>query len=125
MVRWGITDVRFAGGLWEVGARSGVSLAVFRADGLTAGILFEFYESGARTAPKTDGTMISDVKVGGVPGRRLDTLNDESFQTVVTWPGPSGEIRAVLVGTDIREAGNRDVHEDRVAAAMAAFEAGG
>ena len=66
LLRWGIGEVQFAGGLWEVGTRSGVSLAVFRADGLTAAILFEFYETGARTAPKTDRTETSDVTVAGV-----------------------------------------------------------
>jgi hypothetical protein len=125
MLGRGIQEVRFAGGLWEMGARSGVSLAIFRATGLSVAILFEFYETGARTAPKTDATEAGDVTVGGVAGRRLDTLNDESYQTVVTWPGSSGDVRAVLVGSDIREAQTRAVHEARVAAALAAFEAGG
>jgi hypothetical protein len=120
----GIAEVRFAGGLWEVGSRSGVTLAVFRADGLTAAILFEFYETGARTAPKTDRTETRDVTVAGVPGRRLDTLNDDSYQTVITWPGLAGEIRAVLVGSDVREVGSRAAHEARVSAALAAFEPG-
>jgi hypothetical protein len=121
----GIREVRFAGGLWEVGARSGVTLAVFRAEGLTPGILFEFYETGARTASKTDAIETHDVSVNGVPGRRLDTLNDQSYQTVVTWPGKAGEIRAVLVGSDVREVQTRPAHDARVSAALAAFEAGG
>jgi len=124
MLGRGIDEVQFAGGLWELGSRSGVSLAVFRAAGLTSGILFEFYQTGARTAPKTDRTESSDVSVAGVPGRRLDTLNDDSYQTVVTWPGPAGEIRAVLVGSDVREVESREAHEARVAAGIAAFETG-
>jgi hypothetical protein len=120
----GIREVRFAGGLWEVGSRSGVTLAAFRAEGLTSEILFEFYESGARTAPKTDAIETRDVTVKGVPGRRLDTLNDQSYQTVVTWPGKAGEIRAVLVGSDVREVQTRTAHEARVAAALGAFEPG-
>ena len=87
MVGRGITEVRFAGGLWELGSRSGVSLAVFRADGLTSAILFDFYEAGARTAPKTEQTESRDTAVAGIPARRLDTLNDDSYQTVITWPG--------------------------------------
>jgi hypothetical protein len=120
----GITEVRFAGGLWELGARSGVSLAVFRADGLTIDLLFEFYEAGARSAPKTEGTATSVVTVAGSTGRRLDTLNDESYQTVVVWPGESGEMRVVLVGSDVREVQTRPAHEARVQAALQAFAGG-
>jgi hypothetical protein len=123
MLDRGIQEVHFAGGLWEMGARSGVSLVVFRADGLTSTTLFEFYETGARLAPKTDGIETAALAVAGAAGHRLDTLNDESYQTVITWPGPSGEIRVVLVGTDIREVQNRAAHEARVAAALAAFGA--
>ena len=97
-------------------------MAVFRGEGLTAPILFEFYETGARAAPKTDAIETRDVLVAGVSARRLDALNDESFQTVVTWPGRSGEIRAVLVGSDIRAVETRAAHEARVAAALVAFE---
>jgi hypothetical protein len=125
MVGRGIRELRFAGGLWELGSRSGVSLAVFRADGLTSAILFEFYETGARTAPKTEQTETKDVTVAGIPARRLDTLNDDSYQTVITWPGRSGEIRAVLVGSDVHEVAGRTVHESRVSSALAAFEPGG
>ena len=123
MVARGIREVRFAGGLWEVGQRSGVSLAVFRGEGLSAPILFEFYETGARTAPKTDAIETTDVSVGGISGRRVDTLNDESYQTVVVWGGGDGAVRVALVGSDVRETQARAVHESRVTAALAAFPA--
>lgn len=123
MVARGIREVRFAGGLWEVGQRSGVSLAVFRGEGLSTSILFEFYESGARTAPKTDAIETMDVSVGSATGRRLDTLNDESYQTVVAWTGADGVVRVILVGSDIRETRTRALHEERVAAALAASTA--
>jgi hypothetical protein len=121
MLARGIRELRFAGGLWEVGQRSGVSLAVFQADGLTAPIMFEFYETGARTAPKTDAIETADVSVGGIAGRRLDTLNDESYQTVVVWAGTDGLVRVVLVGSDVRETQTRAVHDARIEAALAAF----
>jgi hypothetical protein len=123
MAARGIREVRFGGGLWEVGQRSGVSLAVFRGDGLTTPILFEFYETGARTAPKTDATEVTDVVVGGVPGRRVDTLNDESYQSVIVWTGADGAVRVILVGSDVRETQARAVHEERITTALAAFTA--
>jgi len=120
----GVTEVRFAGGLWEVGQRSGVSLAVFEAAGLTPAILFEFYETGARTSSRTDATETSEVDISGVAGRRLDTLNAESYQTVITWGGQDGRVRVVLVGSDVRETQTRSAHEARVRAALAAFAKG-
>jgi hypothetical protein len=119
MINRGITEVRFAGGLWEVGERSGVSLAVFAGDGLTPAILSEFYEAGARTARRTDAVETSELVVDGVTARRLDTLNDESFQSVVVWPAQDGLVRVALVGSDIRETVQRAIHEDRVKAALA------
>lgn len=123
MAARGIREIRFAGGLWEVGQRSGVSLAAFRGDGLTMPILFEFYETGARTAPKTDATQTADLSVAGAPGRRVDTLNDESYQTVIVWTGVDGAVRVILVGSDVRETQARVVHEARITAALAAFAA--
>jgi hypothetical protein len=125
MLGRGIQEVRFAGGLWELGSRSGVSLAVFRAENLTVAVLFEFYETGARASSRTDAIETADVLVAGVAGRRLDTLNDESYQTIVTWAGPGGEVRVVLVGSDVREVQTRLAHEARVDAALAAFGPGG
>ena len=123
MLPRGVPTVRFAGGLWEVGERSGVTLALFTAPTLTSTILSEFYETGARTASKTDAIQASDVTVGGLAGRRLDVLNDESYQTIITWPAGSGSVRVVLVGSDVRETVARQVHEDRVTAALAAWAA--
>jgi len=120
MAARGVLEVRFAGGLWEVGERSGVSLVVFHADGLTPAMLFEFYESGARTARRTDATQTSQQLVDGVTGLRLDTLNDESYQTVIVWPAGDGLLRVALVGSDIRETAQRSEHERRVQAALQA-----
>lgn len=120
MLPRGVSSVRFAGGLWEMGERSGVTLALFAAPTITATILFEFYETGARTASKTDAIQTSDITVAGAAGRRLDVLNDESYQTIITWPAGDGTVRVVLVGSDVRETVTRQVHEGRVAAALAA-----
>jgi hypothetical protein len=125
----GVTEVRFAGGLWEEGKQSGVTLAVFEA-GTPAGLtlqrdwLFEFYETGARTARSTDKIETSDLTVAGAAGRRLDTLNDESYQTIVVWQSAAPSILdVILIGSDVREVVTRAAHEARVKAALAAFAA--
>jgi hypothetical protein len=119
----GIDELRFAGGLWETGARSGVTIAAFQAPGLTMERLAEFYETGARGARKTENISVGDYAVGSVEGRRLDTLNDESFQTILVLAAESsGLVPAVLVASDIREIGTREAHDavvERAAAAAA------
>lgn len=117
----GIDEVRFAGGTWELGERSGVTIALFEASGLTTAYLAEFYEDSARQARKTEEVTTGDFSVAGAAGRRLDTLNDESFQTVVVLDAERPDtVRAVLVASDVRETGTRDAHDERVTKAAAA-----
>jgi hypothetical protein len=120
LVEHGVTELRFAGGVWERGSRSGTTLVVFEATALDAAWLAEFYEAGARAARKTEAIHTTDVEVSGALGRRLDTLNDDSYQTVVVWNG-RGLIVAALIASDVREAGTRVTHEAAVAKALAAF----
>ena len=120
----GVTELRFAGGLWEQGRNSGTTLVVF--DSSTAiepKWLAEFYESGARAARNTDRIETRQVTLAGAPGYRLDTLNDDSFQTVVVWPH-AGRVVAVLVASSVREVPSREAHERTVGEALAAFDAG-
>ena len=63
------------------------------------------------------------VTVAGAPGYRLDTLNDDSFQTVVVWRH-AGRVVAVLVASSVREVTAREAHERTVGQALAAFDAG-
>ena len=120
----GYHEVHFAGGLWEVGQRSGVTLAVFTAEGLTAAQLADFYEAGARAASKTENVTRSTVDVEGAQAIQIETLNDESFQTIVVWPGSERDtVRAVLVASDVRESKGIADHRERLAAAEAAFAA--
>jgi len=112
LVGHGVEELRFAGALWETGSRSGVTVAVFTAPGLTASQVAEFYEAGARAARKTENVTTSPIRVGGVEGHRLDTLNDESFQTIVVLDSRDGEIvHAVLVASDVREIQTLEAHE--------------
>ena len=116
LVAGGIDDLRFAGGLWETGERSGYTLAVFSAPGLTDELLFEFYEAGANAARRTE-TVTTGIETGrGHPLYTLDTLNGESFQSIYhRATDEPGLIRVALVGTDVRENQDRTGHDATLA----------
>jgi hypothetical protein len=118
----GIREVRFAGGLWETGARSGVTLAVLAAPGLTGARLHEFYEAGARAGRRTEDVQSSVDKHDGEFVGQIDTLNGESFQTILVWAGDdSGLVRVVLVASDVRENQDRGPHRELLMQAGALF----
>lgn len=126
LLQRGVPTIEFAGGLWETGGRSGVTIALFRADGLQARDVFDFYKAGALAAPKTDATTEGSLLVAGTNLPRLDTLNDESFQTVIVATGRSpGLVRIVLVASAIRDVVTREAHEAMVDAAVSAALASG
>jgi hypothetical protein len=114
----GVTEIRFAGGIWTDGAQSGITLAVFRAPGLQAEWMGEWYEASARAGRVTGGLKLSKPVIGGRPANRLDLVNGDSVQTVVTWaaaPGSqaaSGAVNVVIAA---------DEPESRIQAAIAAF----
>ena len=120
----GVTELRFAGATWETGDDSGLSLAVFRSaagPALEPAWLVEFYESGARGGRKVDSITVSDYQVSdGVPGRRIDVLNGESYQSIVVWQR-DGFVAAALVGDFIREIQTKERHEGIVRSAVDAF----
>jgi hypothetical protein len=119
----GFSEIHFGGGLWELGSRSGVTMAVFFAPGLTADKVADFYEAGARAASKTENVTRRKPVLGGTPATQIDTLNDESFQTIVVWQAPQpGVVRIVLVASDVRETNGMAEHRDRVQRAEDAFE---
>jgi hypothetical protein len=119
----GFQEVRFAGGLWELDSRSGVTLAVFSAPGLTADKLADFYEAGARAASKTENVSRTSPDVDGTSAIQIETLNNQSFQTIVAWQAPQPDIvQVVLVGSDVRETNGMAEHRARVSKAEAAFE---
>jgi hypothetical protein len=92
----GVKEVRFAGGLWQLAPATGVTLAVFSADGLQAAWLGEFYETGARAAAKVSNLVVSAPSVAGKPGFRLDYLDAGSPQAIVGWSAGDGLVRVVL-----------------------------
>jgi hypothetical protein len=81
----GVTEVRFAGGVWPDGPNSGLTLAVFQAPGLQADWIGELFEASARSARTTGNIKISKPSVGGVTAHRMDLVNGESAQTVIAW----------------------------------------
>lgn len=118
----GIREVRFAGGLWETGERSGATLAVFSAPGLTGERLHEFYEAGARAGRKTEDVRSSVDTLDGQFLWQIDTLNGESFQSILVWAGDDpGLVRAVLVASDIRENEDRGAHRELLMQARSLF----
>jgi hypothetical protein len=118
----GVRELRFGGGTWDLGSGGGVSLAVFEAEGLEATWVNEFFETGARSARRTETVETGVTQLpDGSSAFRLDTLNGESFQTVIAWP--DGErVRVALIASFIREVQTREGHDAIVAdAVLAAF----
>jgi hypothetical protein len=118
----GIREVRFAGGLWETGDRSGFTMAVLVAPSLTASMMADFYEAGARAGRNTEEVTRGTLEVDGRDAWMISTLNDESYQTIAVWDaGLPGTVRAVLVGSDVRETEGLGPHNDLVQRAIAVF----
>lgn len=122
LVTRGVDEVEFAGATWDLGGGRGVSSVVFAVPGrsLPADWIAEFYEIGARTAKRTENIESSRPTFEGVgETRRLDTLNDLSLQSVVTWQ--DGDlVRAVLVATPVKLDSSRAAHDELVAMAVRA-----
>jgi hypothetical protein len=117
----GVAELRFAGGLWSLGDRSGLTIVRFSAPGLQAAWMAEFYETGARAARKTEEIETTNFRIEGRDAWRLDTLNDESFQSIVVWPAVEPDaVWAVLAGNDVREIESREAHEAIIADAIGA-----
>lgn len=117
-----LDEVRFAGATWDLGGGAAVSSVVFAlpVGDLPAAWIAEFYEVGARTAKRTENIETSRSVIPGVGDtRRLDTLNDLSFQTAVTWQ--DGDIvRAVLVASAVNPNASREAHDALVGTAIEA-----
>lgn len=117
----GIDELRFAGGIWDLGSGGGVTLAVLEAPGLQPDWVAEFYEAGARSGRRVEDVTVSETIVGGRPAARIDALNGESFQTVVVVPDAADLVRVVIVASAIREVQTRAAHDEVVGAAVTAL----
>jgi hypothetical protein len=101
----GISGVRFAGATWGLGGTTGLTFAVFAANGLTPVEMIDFYGAGAQASSKTDGLQVTDTAVAGRPARRLDvSQSDGSAHTIVAWTSKTPGIVNVLLATDLGDA---------------------
>ena len=119
----GVTELRFAGSTWNTGSNGGVTLAILDAAGLKADWVHEFYRAGAEAGRNTEGVTPSEIDIGGINAYRVDTLNGESYQTVVDWQ--DGDlVRVVLVASFIRDVSSKAEHDavvdEAIASALAA-----
>lgn len=115
----GITELRFAGGLWRTGSESGVTLAVFRAPGLDAEAMLQFYHSGAGASRRIERVTTGELRRGNRVLLRLDALNDASDQSILVWQD-GDVVRAVLVADLVSEVSSTADHERRVTEALTA-----
>ena len=117
----GVHELRFAGATWDSGGGAGTSIALLALPDARLPIAWveEFYETGARTASKTDNVTTSRPAFAGVgPTFRVDALNDLSFQSIVVWPdGP--RVRVVIVASPVSPSASMAAHDAQLEAAMA------
>ncbi len=94
----GYTSVRSAGGLWQLGPSTGITLAVFGVSGPARGTwMAEFYAAGAATASKVSDLQTSHPTISGRPATRLDYLESNFPETIVVWPAADdGLVNVVL-----------------------------
>ncbi|HEX5014940.1 MAG TPA: hypothetical protein VFV72_12370 [Candidatus Limnocylindrales bacterium] len=118
----GVDELRFAGAVWETGPNGGVSSAVLEAPNLRADWVHEFYKTGAEAGRNTEQVTFESNAVDGTMFYRMNTLNGESYQTVVDWQD-GDRVRVVIVASFIRQTsvGQHDrIVEDVIRSAMAA-----
>jgi hypothetical protein len=122
----GLDEIRFAGATWNLGGGLGVTSVVFADAGgsdLPAEWIAEFYGLGARNARRTENIETSRPTFDGAGDTwRLDTLNNLSLQTIVTWQD-TGLVRVILVATGVSPAATREAHEELVDAIVRASAA--
>ncbi len=97
----GITEVRFAGGTWDLGGDAAAALAVFEAGGLTVDQLAEFYASSARASNRTTIVHETTLTVAGRSGRRLDTMTGDRSQTIIIWPAADPDVVNVVISNEL------------------------
>lgn len=114
----GIRELRSAGAIFELPDKTGYSLVVYSATGLTLENLTYAFERGARGGRKTQGLTIVDIRVGEWPGKQFTLLNGDHRQVITLFDtGEPDRVRALLA-SDISNA----LIADRLAAYAAALK---
>lgn len=109
--RHGVTELRFAGATWAIGPHGGVTFALLESPNLDPAWVEEFYKVGAEAGKNVQSVTASATDWGaGVTGQRIDVLNGESYQTIVSWPKGS-RVAVVLVASFIREIQTKAAHD--------------
>jgi hypothetical protein len=122
-----VTELRFAGATWEDSDSEATVIAVLATPDwvppLEEAWVEEWYEQGARTGKRT-GNIETARPVMGAAGEvfRLDTINDLSLQTVVTWQ-VAGLTHVVIVASDVGPGSDRAAHDAKVLAGVEAAAA--
>ena len=111
--RVGIDEARFAGGTWSFGGTRAAALVVFRAAGLTADAMADFYAESARAANRTRVTAESTPTLAGRTVHRIDTRTGTRQQTVVVWPAATDDVVNVVI--------TNDLPDPKIESAVAAF----
>jgi hypothetical protein len=109
----GIDEARFAGGTWSFGGARAAALVVFRAPGLTADAMADFYAESARAANRTRVTAESTPTLAGRAVHRIDTTTGSRQQTVVVWPAATDDVVNVVI--------TNDLPDPKIESAVAAF----
>lgn len=113
----GIRELRSAGAIFELPDKTGYTLVVYSAAGLTLENLSYAFERGARGGRKTQGLTIVEKSVGGWPGTQLTLINGDHRQVITLFDaGEPDRVRALLA-SDISNA----LIADRLAAYAAAL----
>jgi len=120
----GVKELRFAGGTWQTGTQSGLSLAVFTnvvGPALDPAWITEFFETSARAGKNVTSIATTDFPISsGVSGRRIDVLNGDSYQSIVIWP-KNGQVAVALIANFITEIQTKAAHDVIVQAAVDAL----
>jgi hypothetical protein len=113
----GIRELRSAGAIFELPDKTGYSLVIYSATGLTLDNLAYAFERGARGGRKTQGLKIANIEVGDWPGKQFTLLNGDHRQVITLFDaGEPDRVRGLLT-SDI----SNTLIADRLAAYAAAL----
>jgi len=120
----GVEELHYAGGVWNTGTQSGVSLATFENAGdtpLQADWVAEYYQATANVGKNVNSVDVGSYEIApGIVGKKVDVLNDESYQSVVVWDH-DGRIQIALIADFIRDIQTKAAHEAVVREAVNAW----
>ena len=100
----GVSELHFAGALWTTGQNQGISLAVYRAQGLTADLLADSFTAGASKASAVAQITTQPVVIAGRHGVRLSVNNQDQLQTVVFWGASTPDTVNAVIAADPSDA---------------------